>query len=291
MYSNRPVRSRSLLLGAFLVAAAPCPARADQVAAPVAQRFGELARKAEAAFGQSGPGAAIPIYEQGLAEFPEDYGRIHLRLGQLYQQLGRNAEAAAHFKRCDADTRVEAIDRELICQDGLKGVTAPVELLEVPAEARVLVIEPLAFAGPLQSGDRLPLGSARLLIEAPQHDRRETTLRVQAPGVRWKVELGAAYTDETNAEAPPEPQTTRRWPALALGATGLALVGAGLTLGFMNRGALNDIRHEQTTGACGASHCRGDLESAETQSYVADGLWMGGAGLTAAGVGLWLFQD
>jgi tetratricopeptide (TPR) repeat protein len=286
-------RSHVFGLGALLAAAAPCSARADQVDAPVAQRFGELARKAEAAFAQAGPGAAIPLYEQGLAGFPDDYGRIHLRLGQLYQQLGRIAEAAAHFKRCDADTRVEAIDRELICQDGLRSATVPVELLELPPEARVLVVEPLAFAGPLKTGDRLPLGSARLLVEAPQHDRRETTVRVQAPAVRWKVELGAAYTDETNAEAPPEPasKASRRWPALALGATGLALVGAGLTLGFMNRGGLDDIRHDQSTGACGATHCRGDLDSAETQGYVADGLWMGGAGLTAAGVGLWLFQD
>lgn len=289
----RSRRFPPLGLGALLIASVPGHARADQVAAPVAQRFAELARKAEAAFAQAGPGAAIPIYEQGLAEFPEDYGRIHLRLGQLHQQLGRNPEAAAHFKRCDADTRVEAIDRELICQDGLKSVTAPVELLEVPPEARVLVVEPVAFAGPLSSGDRLPLGSARLLVEAPQHDRRETTVRVQAPGVRWKVELGAAYTDETNAEAPPEPpsKASRRWPALALGATGLALVGAGLTLGFMNRGGLDDIRHDQTTGACGADHCQGDLDSAETKGFVADGLWMGGAGLTAAGVGLWLFSD
>lgn len=275
--------------GALVLALVPTAATADSVPPATAARFAELARKAEAAFAQAGPGAALPLYEDGLARFGEDYGRIHLRMGQLYQQLGRNAEAAFAFKRCDADLRVDALDRELICQDGLKAVSAPVTLLAAPPGARVLVVEPVAFAGPLASGDRLPLGTARLLVEAPQHDRKETTIRVVPEGVQWTVELGASYTDEANAEPQPgDPGPgPRRWPAYVVAGTGLALVGAGVLLGYLNRDALAGIRHDQEKGACGDDHCQSDLDAAETRGTLADGLWIGGAGVTAAGVGLW----
>ena len=143
---RRRGRATALVLATGLAA----PARADQVDPAVAQRYADLARRAEAAFAQAGPGAAIPLYEEGLAAFPAGYGRVHLRLGQLYQQLGRNAEAAGHFKACEADARVEAIDRELICQDGLRVTTATVSLTGLPEGGRVAVIEPVAFAGPLK---------------------------------------------------------------------------------------------------------------------------------------------
>lgn len=290
------MKRRSLIQAGVLLLAGTLPAHADQVPRPEALKFAELARKAETALAQSGPGAAIPLYEEGLAGFPDGYGRIQLRLGQLYQQLGRNAEAAAHYKACVADLRVEALDRELICDDGLKSVTAPVTLTDLPEGAKVVVLEPLAFAGPFASGARLPLGSARLLVEAPHRDRMETTLRITAPAVSWTVVAGAAYTDEENAEpkaAGDTPSSTpgpRRWPLL-VGAAGLALVGAGLAVGFLNRDALDGIRRDQTAGKCGADRCRGELDDSKQKALAADVLWMGGTGVTTAGVGLWFLLD
>ncbi len=276
-------------------------ARADEVPRALATRFTELAQRAETAFNQAGPGAAIHVYESGLAGLGEDYGRLHLRLGQLYQQLGQSPESAQHYKACMVDKRVESIDRELICEDGLKSVTAPVQIVGLPADASVLVVEPAAFAGPLRDGDRLPLGSAHLQVEATGHGRREATLRVTAPKTLFQVELGPAFTDAEDAG----PDGHRRgrhgaddstpgfghWGSVLTGGTGAALLATGLVLGFMNRGTLDDLRAKQGRGGCGANFCRGELDSASSRGHLSDGLWIGGAGLTTVGVGLWLFIE
>jgi hypothetical protein len=283
---------------ALAVAVYPLAASAvDDVPPALAQRYADLARKGEEALNQAGPAAAIPVYEQGLTEFAEPYGRVHLRLAQLHLQLGRTAEAAAHFRACRLDLRVDAIDRDLICRDGFESATAPVTFTGTPPpDTRVVVVEPKPFAGAIASGDRLPIGSARLAVEAPGHARREMGLRVSAPGVTFGVEPGLRFAEEPDpaggveggAETSAAPL---RWPALLTGAAGLALIGAGLTVGYLNRAELDDIRSRQAAGRCGRAACADDLDAASGQATLADGLWMGGAGLTAAGVGLWFLFD
>lgn len=283
---------------AFLLAATLCPATtlaADDVPQALAQRYALLARKGEEALKEAGPAAAIPIYEQGLSELGEPYGRIHLRLAQLNLQLERTAQAAAHFRACSLDLRVHAIDRDLVCRDGFESATAPIAFAgSPPPDTRVVVVEPTVFAGPLAAGDRLPLGSVRLAVEATGHARREVGLRVSAPGVVFTVEAGLQFAEE----AEPGPDTMaetgtgpRRWPAIVTGAVGLVLVGAGLTVGYLNRGELDDIRSRQAARRCGPGACADDLDAASRRGTLADGLWLGGAGLTAAGVGLWFLFD
>lgn len=287
-------------MAAALLAATLCPAAAfavDDVPQALARQYADLARKGEEALNQAGPAAAIPVYEQGLAALGEPYGRIHLRLAQLHLQLGRTAEAAAHFRACGLDQRVDAIDRDLVCRDGFESATAPVTFTgSPPPEARVIVVEPKAFAGPVASGDRLPLGSVRLAVEATGHARREAGLRVTAPGVNFVVEAGLRFAEEAEPGAGPDAAAEtgtgpRRWPAILTGAVGLALVGAGLTVGYLNRGELDDIRSRQAAGRCGPGACADDLDAASGRGTLADGLWLGGAGLTAAGVGLWFLLD
>ncbi len=295
MRAPLPLLDRSAA-AVLALAASLCPGAAaavDAVPPALAQGYAELARQGEEALNQAGPAAAIPVYEAGLARLGEPYGRVHLRLAQLHQQLGRTAEAAAHFRACGLDPRVDAIDRELVCRDGFEAATAPVTLSGATELARVLVVEPKPFAGPLASGDRLPLGSARLAVEADGHARRETGLRITAPGVTFAVEPGLRFAED--AGDPGVEHTVghepRRWPALVTGAVGLALVGAGLTVGYLNRGELDDIRARQAAGRCGPKACVDDLDAASGRGTLADGLWIGGAGLTAAGVGLWFLLE
>ncbi|MEZ4467369.1 MAG: hypothetical protein R3F60_03920 [bacterium] len=291
------------LLPLLLLAA--LPARADDVPEDLQRAFNQLAREAEALLQSQGPTAAIARYEKALLTDFAGYGRVNLRLGQLYQQEGRHALAAGHFKDCDEDERVDAVDRELICQDGLRASTAPLEIVGLPAGGQVVVLEPVLFAGPLRPGDRLPLGELRVVVEAPGRPPRESRLRLDGP-MSWTALLGEAApmeeagplrvlpADPVDPVDPVDPggpgEGAVRWPAWAAAGTGVALVGTGLYLGFDNRQTLDDIRDRQQRAECPGS-CASELSSAEGRAKLADGLWIGGAVVAASSVLLWYLFD
>lgn len=291
------------------LAAAPSAWAGDRVPTSVSERYAETVRRAEAA-GQ--PGAAIEIYEEALLGFASGYGRVHLRLGQLYQRLKRPAEAAANFRACMADERVDALDRDLICKAGLDATTVPFEFSGLPEGGRVLIMRPSAFAGEVRSGDRLPPGPVALTVEAPGRQPRQTELTL--PRSRpWQVMVGLARRDgplvpdgfvgggDGGGEAPGlfadapsvAPQAPGsggvNWPLWAVGGTGVALVGTGLALGVMSHGQLDDARADQAAGRC-SGFCASELSSAEGLATTADVLWIGGAALVTAAVVWWVLD-
>ncbi len=284
--------ARTLALTASLGAVWPTCALADNVPKALANRFREISQKAERALAGGDEGAAIRAYEDGLLTLGDDYGRAHLRLGQLYRKLRIFSEAAQHFRACDADTRVDPIDREVICREGFTAVTAPLELTNTPEGVRVVVLEPVAFIGPIANETRLPLGPARLVVEAPTGERVELNVDVTAPSTRVRVPNPAKVVEvEADAPASEVAPPDRAWIGWATAGTGLALVATGLTLGFINRGELDDVRARQVAGRCGPTRCAGDLKDLEQGAQVADGLWLGGAAVTGLGVGLWFWLD
>ncbi len=293
----RPRTSR-LATGALLALAAR-PALADDVPPEFTKQFNELARAAEAALRAEGPDAAIRLYEEGLLGPLGEYGRISLRLGQIYQQAGRSADAAAHYRACQDDPRVDAVDREMICRDGFDAVTAPLAIDGLPPRARVVVVEPARFAGPWREGARLPLGPARLVVDAPGRQRAEAEVQVAAPETRWAAVVGPPIESVMQlpvvvsppADEEPSGAGGSPWPAFVLGGVGLGLVGGGLYLGFGSHGALDDARARQADGGCGADHCRGELDDAAGRAKLADGLWIGGAVVAAAGLVWYLLDD
>lgn len=269
------------------------PALADDVPEAMLRAFNQVAREAEALLEQSGPAPAIARYARGLEGELAGYGRLHLRLGQLYQQDGQPAEAALHFRECDADERIDPLDRELICQAGWRAVTAPITLAGLPEGGKVLILEPEPFSGPLHSGQRVPLGALKVVVTSPGAPPREAVVRVKGP-LTWP-EDGLEPLPEAVTEAPEvvdSPDDFGTWPAFAVAGTGALLVGTGLWLGFDNQGTLEDIRSRQVAGQC-PSGCGGDLRSAESTARLADGLWIGGAVAVASGALLWwlLFED
>lgn len=267
------------------------PAQADDVPDAMLRAFNEVARDAEAQLEAQGRGPAIRRYERGLEGELAGYGRIHLRLGQLYQLEGQMAPAAWHFGECDGDERVDPLDRELICQAGWRAVTAPVTLDGLPEGGKVLILEPELFSGPLHSGQRLPIGPVKVVTTAPGTPPREAVVQVVAPTTR--VALG-----EEKAPPPPfvsveskvfdriEDSGSETWPAWVVGAAGVALVGAGVGVGVANQTELEDIRARQQGGRCPES-CAGELRSAESTASLADGLWIGGAVVVVGGAVLW----
>jgi hypothetical protein len=283
-----------------VVAVGVCVVRAafaaDTVPPDFARRFGELAARAEQALQAQGPDAAIKIYEDALLGPLGEYGRISLRLGQLYQDQKRYAEAAWYFRSCQEDERVDAVDRQVMCAEGLSAVTAPLVIEGLPPRTRVAVIEPARFNGLWAQGMRLPLGPARVGVEAPGRQRAETAITIVPPETRWEAVIGPPLDDaspdlgaDAAAEAPEDAPS--RWPIYTAGGVGLGLVAGGLYLGFTDRGDLADVRSRQAGGRCGADNCRGDLNDLHGRARLADGMWIGGAALVASSALAWYLLD
>ena len=304
---RRPI---ALPLALLLAVLGPAIARADTVSREFLLRYNEVAQRAERALARGGAAAAIQVYEEALlSEDLTGYGRIHLRLGKLYREQDRNPEAAAHFRACRADERVDAIDRDIICLPGFDAVTAPLEITGLPEHGEVIVIEPRLFAGPHHSGKRLPKGTLKVMVEAPGREPRESVVVLDGPA-SWAAVLGLsrragplvpdAFVSDTPSDGDEDPFAAERafeeatgpsrWPAYTAAGVGLALVAGGVTLGYLNRGELDDIRSRQTSGGC-KTYCGPDLAEAENRARLSDGLWIGGAVVAASSVALWFLLD
>ena len=274
----------------------------DTVPDALRERYAKLVPKAEAALKRSGPTAAIEIYEEALVDFAAGYGRINLRLAQLYQKLGRTAEVAAHFRDCMNDDRVDDLDREIICKQGYESATTPFLFVDLPQGGQVVVLQPELFAGPVSAGDRLPKGPITVTVEAPGRQPRESqlTLPMTQP---WRVMVGLMRRQGplvpdgfvTQGEDPllggeVEPASTGvRWPIWATGGVGVGALATGLTLGVMSQGDLDDVRAKQRSGGCD-TFCATELSDAQNLATTADALWIGGAILTAGAVVWWLLD-
>ncbi|MBU0550942.1 hypothetical protein KKF91_20600 [Myxococcota bacterium] len=283
---------------------------ADDVSPDLLTTYNEVMRKAERVLAEKGDQAAIDIYEDALLTYGE-YGRVNLRLGQLYQKLGREVEAAKHYKICIEDERVDPLDRNMICERRFQTVTAPLELSAVPNEAKIIVIEPALFGGEIQSGVRLPIGEIKLMVEVPGHYPQESTIKLEGP-MTWRVVKGLSrregrvvpdgFVDGTPPKGdgvgpdpflgePPAAPKAIRWPAYTALGLGAALVGVGLYQGFDNRAALDDVRAQQLNGGCGRGFCDQGLADAQNTAVLADALWISGATVAASSVLLWYLFD
>lgn len=298
---------RALALTFLCLAAAGAAWAADDVPPALMRAYNETALRADRVLAEKGPEAAVRIYEEALLNQP--FGRFHLRLGQLYRTLDRNAEAAVHFRACMADDRVDGLDRELICQPGFAEVTAPLTVEGLPDGGRVVVVVPRDFAGPFESGGRLPLGAVRLTVEAPGREPRSSDLTLEGP-TTWQAVLGllrrqgpvipADFIGGDDGQPGPDLVGQRsadtgdggplRWPAYVTAGVGVGLVGAGVGLGLANRGDLDDIRARQRSGGCDA-FCKQDLLDAQDRAGLADGLWIAGTVVAASAVLVWYLLD
>ena len=287
----------ALLLSCPATLAVPITVRAEVDSRPPAVRYAELAARAEQAFAVSGSVGAIRAYEAALAEMPDLAGRIHLRLGQLHHQMGQGPDAAFHFRKCEQDAGVDATDKDLICHEGFLALTAAMNIIGLPEDAATHVVEPTSFAGPFATGQRLPLGTARLEVTTSNGSRSEWRVRVVRPETTWNVQLAPMIADleedtsEGSFEGSGADTGAGKWPAAASFGVGLLATGVGLYLGFDNRAKLEDTRSRQASGHCQASGCQGELDDAEARATVSDALWIGGAGLSSVGVALWFVLE
>ena len=276
----------------------------EPVSEDIRKRFNAAATDADRIQSTRGIDAAIRIFEDGLAD-PEnaDYGQFHLRLGQLYKRVGQFSKAAHHFTRCIEDDRVDSVDRDIICQTGYDQVTAILHVDDLPADGRVIVIEPTLFAGEFRSGGRLPMGRLRLVVEVPGRKTRESTLNFDGPQ-RWRAELGmmerkGPLIPQEFVDTPVQRRMDTelsvgqpvRWPAYTSAGVGAVLLGTGLVLGFDNQVVLQNIRTREAANRCGADACVADLDQARRTAAVADGLWISGAVVMASAVALYFLFD
>lgn len=293
---------RLLLVACLLPATASA---ADRVSKAVRTEFRDLVARAA----KASPDEAIDLYVAALDGPLKGYGRVHLQLGELYQDRKRWAEAAFHFRACDRDDRVESIDRELVCQGGFKSATAPLEGL--PAGAAARVIEPRGFAGPVRNGDRLPRGAVRLEVTAAGKARVATMQVTEV--ARWvptvEVPSGFVAPDDPGKPIPSgfvEPDTPGfvaaaktpvapadeaiRWPAYAAAGLGAALLGTGLVIGLGGQSELEELRDRQENMMWRRGDAL-DLTRLESDATTADVLVYTGAGLMVSAVALWFIFD
>ena len=302
------MRTRALLFSTLLAAATlPGVVSADEVPRELLLRFNELVQSAERVEASDGTEAAIVVYRDALVDL--SYGRIHLRLARLHQKLDQLGEAAHHFRACTEDARVDETDRELFCQDGFAQTTAVLNLAALPERGQIHIVAPATFAGPIESGQRVPLGPIDLRVEAP--GREPSRVRVQVDGpTTWTVELGEAIGesgdvplhvssgfveddpflvdddyDEPSAGGP------TRWPAYTAAATGLALVAAGVFVGSGSLSDLDDIRSRQATAGECPSLCVDELDDAHSRAQMGDALLISGVVVAASSAVLWYLFD
>ncbi|MBV71109.1 MAG: hypothetical protein CMH52_07130 [Myxococcales bacterium] len=278
-------------------------------------RFNDTANQATEAEEQHGIDVAIAVYEEALLE-PEndDYGGLHLRLGQLQTKAGRTVLAAYHFSKCVRDERVDPLDRDVICKNGFKDVTAALTVVNLPFDSIMTVVEPPQFAGPFKSGNRLPKGIIRLEVRAPGQQDEVFTIALNNDLV-WQGQTGLKkrrgplvpdefLVQEEPVEPTPKKKETKvepvkventsnaiRWPSYLTAALGAGLVGAGIGVGIDNRSYLDGIREREKNGWCAVHYCLRDFNTAKDRAQLADGLWIGGAVTMATSLVLWFLLD
>ncbi len=219
------------------------------------ERFTILVRRARAVE-RHGPGAVIKVYTEAIVDpVYEAYGQIHLKLGQLFKSSGRLIDSAYHFQKCLQDHRVDELDRTIICRAGYEDTTTTLTLVDQPSRASIVVVEPKLFSGPFKSGERLPIGFVRLVVELPGHFPHEQVVELKSP-TRWVVELGMKRRrgplvpddflgDEKDIEAdssdqsivysepPADVRSRRTLPYWVVGSLGLVAGTTGIVIGQM----------------------------------------------------------
>ena len=116
---------------------------------------------------------AIRIYESSLSEL-KSTGKVHLRLGQLYQKRinpkmsnNFNAEMKAyagyHFLKCLDGQDVSKLVRKQVCERELTPLLAPLKFRGVSGTT-VEVLNPRPFQGFIKSGAFLPKGPVTLSV-------------------------------------------------------------------------------------------------------------------------------
>ncbi|MEE2645025.1 MAG: hypothetical protein VYD19_08840 [Myxococcota bacterium] len=261
-------------------------AQTEELSAIQSAKYLSATERAERAVEAGELQEAIEIYERALSPL-EGYGRVHLRLGQLYlrlsdERLGLDAaelraRAISHLGFCADDQRVDSLDRDLLCHQKFEELTAPLEVLGVE---RAEILQPEAFRGPLRQGRRLPTGPLKLLIFVERGEQQEIDLQLPIENGRWRWRPALDLSRDRDIEIPEdfiastvEPEAAQISSRRAL-LPGILMLGGGVVATTI--GILSDLSY--STG----------LRSG--QIFVrpaARGIWISGLLLTGAGAG-WL---
>jgi hypothetical protein len=142
---------------------------ADDYTPQIEEEYQKLALTAEGAINQGNFNQGIDIYIRGLNQLK--HGRIHLRLGQLFQKKAENSSSSLeyqedmalafyHYSACISDPKLDALDKKLLCINPFENISAP---LYITGKYKSLWIEkPTLLKREFISGSRLPKGEVEL---------------------------------------------------------------------------------------------------------------------------------
>lgn len=260
------LRSFCLIVLSLLVFPFSALAQSSDVQ-PTKKEIQKFMRKTENRYVKKGKvQKAIEIYQNYVQTYMY-VGRIHLRLGQLFEGLAKDANgdfqaqnryqtlSVWHFNQCTLDTQLDRELIQLICEPKVKQYLKPF-LFEGP-NFNPHLIQPELFAGPLLSGTPLPIG--KLIVEV-QADEQSPVQRFeinhpqnkpfvffqqttppptntafppssasQPPLFNNSPSTQRSFFDRSAVPPPPAPKVQRsKIPGVVMIAGGIALSGLGI---------------------------------------------------------------
>jgi hypothetical protein len=163
------------------------PVIADQYPRNIEEAYQALASDAETLINQGNFNQGIELYIKSLKTI--NHGRIHLRLGQLYQKRAENASnqmqyqedfalSFYHYQKCIQDQKVDELDRQLLCQTPFDTMSHP---LFITGKYKSLFLDkPIVLRQEFISGSKLPKGDAEFRV-VDEDTQIEYLVKVKIP--------------------------------------------------------------------------------------------------------------
>ena len=162
---------------------------ADTYPQNIEEKYQVLASEAENLINQGNFNQGIDLYVKSLKTI--NHGRIHLRLGQLYQKRADNASnqmqyqedfalAFYHYQKCIQDQKVDDLDRQLLCQTPFDAMSHP--LFVTGKYKSIFLDKPMVLRQEFISGSKLPRGDVEFrVIDADTQIEYMVKLKVPMP--------------------------------------------------------------------------------------------------------------
>jgi serine/threonine-protein kinase len=247
--------------------------------------------------------AACAKFESSLAKVAQLGTQI--ALASCYEKVGKTASAWGAFRAAASAARKAHDKRQRFAEDHASALEARLSkiVITVAAGTRItgLKIERDAKeVMPAELGSEVPVDPGDHLVQASAPGRRSWSTDVVIPSRPGVVEVSVpaldkapdhqdepehgARTEHAERAEPGGGGSTRRTAGYALGAGGIAIIGASLVVGAVARSSWNDAQKSCPDRLCEDPAGIDKARHARTLGNWATGMFIAGTAVTAVGV-------